>query len=124
MDLPERPRPPDGDRAGAPSWTDGTVWQAACWVNIVNPSSGNKGQSVKYKSGEPDTKTIMSLMGTLGRNTAKRSDAEEASGEEAEYEIVDLELSQGSEVTIFIPAEGPIFGFRRKCDRTVYSLST
>ena len=54
----------------------------------------------------------MSLMGTLARGTLKRADAEEASGEEAEYEIVDLELAQGSEVTIFIPAEGPIFGLR------------
>ena len=54
----------------------------------------------------------MSLMGTLARGSLRRAGAEEASGEEAEYEIVDLELSQGYEVTIFIPAEGPIFGFR------------
>lgn len=54
----------------------------------------------------------MSLMGTLARGTLKRADAEEASGEGAEYEMVDLELAQGSEVTIFIPAEGPIFGLR------------
>ena len=66
----------------------------------------------------------MSLMGTLVRSSSKRSDAEEASGEEAEYEIVDLELTQGSPVTIFIPAEGPIFGFRGMCDRTVYSLNS
>ena len=120
---PSRGRGP-GAAAGDPSWTDGTIWMGRCWVNVVNPSSGNKGQSDKYKSGESDTKSIMALMGTLARYSPKRSDAEEASGEEAEYEIVDLELTQGSEVTIFIPAEGPIFGFRRKCDRTVYSLNT
>ena len=62
-------------------------------------------------------------MGTLARSSSKRSNAEEASGEEAEYEIVDLELTQGSAVTIFIPAEGPIFGLRRIRDRTVYSLN-
>ena len=63
-------------------------------------------------------------MGTLARSSSKRSNAEEASGEEAEYEIVDLELTQGSAVTIFIPAEGPIFGLRRIRDRTVYSLNS
>ena len=105
------------------SWMDTHADGLLDWVNVVNASIGKNGQAVKYKSGKPDTSTIMSLMGTLARSSSKRSDAEEASGEEAEYEIVDLELAQGSAVTIFIPAEGPIFGLRCMRDRTVYSLN-
>ncbi len=127
MDL-SVPGPPAGAGGGShpgtgPSWMDTLEDGGLRWVIAVNISSGKNGRLVKYKSSESDTSTIMSLMGTLGRHSAKRTDAEEASGEEAEYEIVDLELTQGSEVTIFIPAEGPIFGLRSIRDRTVYSLN-